>query len=147
MTTVIKLATARELIDAGSVRNAGLIGQPGGYAVLLRYGMQERVIGTKAGTPRIFSRLEAAAKLLRELGIVRFDVDAANYAPGDVTRTRPDRQAALREVHRAAAHDQWFRDQVQAAVAKEAAGESQFHEEADTFAELEAYAASKAGRH
>lgn len=81
MTTVIKLATARELIDAGSVRNAGLIGQPGGYAVLLRYGMQERVIGTKAGTPRIFSRLEAAAKLLRELGIVRFDVDAANYAP------------------------------------------------------------------
>ncbi|MGO8655861.1 hypothetical protein ACC771_09250, partial [Rhizobium ruizarguesonis] len=47
-------------------------------------------------------------------GISKFDVDAANYAPG--TASRPDRAAALRRTHKAAEYDKWFREQVGEAI-------------------------------
>lgn len=77
----IKMAVARALVAAGSVRGASVIGQPGGWAVVLRVGVAERVIEARSGHVRLFATLDAAARLLRELGIVRFDVDGANHAP------------------------------------------------------------------
>ncbi|MDZ4116952.1 MAG: hypothetical protein U1C54_13185, partial [Xanthomonadaceae bacterium] len=64
-----------------------MLGQHGGYAIVLRVGMSDRVLATKSGAPRLFAQLDRAARLLRdELGIARFAVDAANYAPGNVVR-------------------------------------------------------------
>ena len=118
MAATVKLSTARELVEAGSVRAASIIGQPGGYAVLLRVGMQERALSTKAGAPRLFTGLDAAARVLRDsLGLARFEVDASGYSAGDVLRRRrPDRAAALRELHQAAEHDAWFRREVRQAL-------------------------------
>lgn len=114
MASTVKLSTARELVEAGSVRAASIIGQAGGYAVLLRIGMQERALASKAGTPRLFTGLDAAARVLRDtLGVARFEVDASGYHAGNVRRRRPDRAAALRELHQAKAHDDWFRAQVE----------------------------------
>lgn len=40
----VKLALLRELVEAGSVRSAAIIGLPGGYAVQVRYGMSDRAL-------------------------------------------------------------------------------------------------------
>jgi len=115
---VLQLATARELIDAGSVRTVELVGQPGGYAVVLHVGMQQRPLGAKArGSARIFTKLETAVSTLRELGVVNFVVDASNHGPGLIKRKRPDASRQLSEAHRARAHDKWFRNQVEASLA------------------------------
>lgn len=95
VTAAIKLAVARELAEAGSVRAASLTGEQGGYRLTLRTDASERVLATKDGQPRLFPRLEAAAKLLRELGIQRFEVDASNHVAAEARR-RPDRAEAMR---------------------------------------------------
>lgn len=113
----VKRATLRELVDAGTLRRVTIVGQHGGYAVLARYGMQERTLAAKSGAPRLFASIDTAARELRALGVATFDVDAANYEPADLLRRRrPDRAAALRAVHQAAEYDAWFRAQVQQAL-------------------------------
>jgi len=106
MANTVKLATARELAAAGSVRDTILVGQDGGYAVLLKIGMQERTLATKEGAPRLFSGLDAAARVLREqLGIAHYHVDASGFAIGEaIRRRRPDRAAALKQTHADAAY-------------------------------------------
>ncbi|MHB1618260.1 MAG: hypothetical protein ACYCOY_13940 [Metallibacterium sp.] len=113
----VKLATLRELVDAGTVRRVTLVGQTGGFAVLARYGMHERTLAAKTGAPRLFASIDSAARELRTVGIAAFEVDTANYAPSDLLRRRrPDRAAALKAVHQAAEHDAWFRAQVEQAI-------------------------------
>ncbi len=66
---------------------------------------------------RLFKRMETLVSYLKEVGISRFDVDAADYSPETVkTHSRPDRAEALRRAHEAAAHDKWFREQVEEAL-------------------------------
>lgn len=106
MTENVKLSTARELAAAGSVRETVLVGQRGGYAVLFKVGMGERALATKQGDTRLFGGVDAAARVLREIGIARYHVDATGLAEGDLLsrrRARPDRGEALRRTHRNAA--------------------------------------------
>lgn len=119
MTETVKMATARELVAAGAVRHATLLGQRGGYAILLRVGMKDQLLATKEGAPRVFAQMHRAAALLRdELGVARFDVDATNYAPGDVIRRSPRIGEARQRNREAIQHDRWFRERVSATLAK-----------------------------
>jgi hypothetical protein len=100
MAEFVKLATARELVDAGAVKQAEVIGLPGGWTVQFQTYNQARILATKANEPRRFGTFESALKVLRELG-VRLDllrVDAALWeAQGDLgARRRPDRSAAMK---------------------------------------------------
>ncbi len=100
MTEFVKLATARELVDAGAVKQAEVIGLPGGWTVQLQTYNQARVLATKANEPRRFGSFESAVKVLRELG-VRLDllrVDAAQWEADGLfgARRRPDRSAAMK---------------------------------------------------
>ena len=94
--TPIKLAVARELAAAGSLRTAVLVGQSGGYTVRLGTDAAQRVLATKDSAPRVFPKLQAAAKVLDELGVRRYEVDASRFEPA-ATRHRPDRAEAMRE--------------------------------------------------
>ena len=81
MTEMVKLATARELVDAGAVKQAEVIGLPGGWTVQLQTYNHARVLATKANEPRRFGTFESALKVLRDLG-VRLDllrVDAEQW--------------------------------------------------------------------
>lgn len=100
MSELVKLATARELVGAGAVKQADVIGLPGGWTVQLQTGSQARVLATKANEPRRFGTFESAIKVLRDLG-VRLDqlrVDAAHWeASGTLgARRRPDRSVAMK---------------------------------------------------
>jgi hypothetical protein len=109
--TLTKLADA----DAGAVHSARVVGQAGGWGILVKYGTTERALATqRSHQVRIFRKFETLVNYLKGVGIVRFDVDAVNYDADsvDATRTRPDSAAKLKSVHEAAAHDKWFREQI-----------------------------------
>lgn len=110
--------TLSRLVEAGAVRGAHVVGQDGGWAVMIKYGMAERALAAQRSRQvRLFKRMETLVSYLKEVGISRFDVDAADYAPETVkTHSRPDRAEALRRAHEAAAHDRWFREQVEEAL-------------------------------
>lgn len=106
------------LVEAGAVRDAHVIGQVGGWGVVIKYGMLERPLATtRSKKVRTFKKLETLVAYLKGIGISRFDVDAAQYDPATIqTYTRPDRAEAMRKAREAIEYDQWFRDEVEKAL-------------------------------
>ncbi|EII2810283.1 hypothetical protein LG734_005355 [Salmonella enterica subsp. enterica serovar Java] len=117
-TETIDHTTLSRLVEAGAVRGAHIIGQPGGWSVMVRYGMHERPLAAqRSHNVRLFRRFETLVSYLKGIGIARFDVDSSDYTPDAVnTARRPDRAEALKRAHEAAAYDAWFREQVQASI-------------------------------
>ncbi|MFG6459699.1 hypothetical protein [Roseateles sp. BYS96W] len=112
--------TLTRLVEAQAVRAAHVIGQPGGWSIVVKYGMTERPLAaTRSREVRVFKKFETLVGYLKDLGVSSFDVNAADYDPaGGKTVARPDQSAALKRAHEAAAHDKWFRAQVAEAVAE-----------------------------
>jgi hypothetical protein len=117
-TNTIDHGTFSRLVEAGAVRAAHVVGQPGGWALMVKYGMHERPLAAKnTGAVRVWRRFETLASYLKDVGLTQFDVDASNYDPTSSTAARrPDRAEALKNAHEAAAYDKWFREQVQASI-------------------------------
>lgn len=117
-TETIDHSTLTRLVEAGAVRGAHVVGQGGGWAVMVKYGTHERSLAAQRSRQvRLFKRLETLVAYLKGVGLAHFDVDAANFDPdARKTHTRPDRAVALKRAHEAAAYDQWFRDQLQASI-------------------------------
>ena len=105
----------QSLADANAISGATVLGQPGGWAVLVRYGAIERAVAAqRARKPRLWRNLATAAAFVRdELGIARFEVDAEAHEPDVARRRRPDQAARMKARHAAADHDVWFREQVE----------------------------------
>ena len=116
-TDTIDHATLQHLVAAGAVRGADVVGQPGGWEIVIKYGMVERVLAARRGAVRIFSRFETLVNYLKSIGISQFNVNASNYDPSE-KRTRPDSSARMIRTFGAAEHDKWFREQVEDAVIK-----------------------------
>jgi hypothetical protein len=84
-------------------------------AIATRSGGHGLLVTTRSKEPRRFTDLRKAMLLLRDIGIATAVVDAEGWtpdAPADGAR-RPDRAAALKRAHEAAAHDRWFRAEVE----------------------------------
>lgn len=98
MAEMVKLDTARGLVDAGAVQGAEVIGLPGGWAVQLKTCSSVRTLATRKAEPRMFSTFESAVKVIKQLGLQgRLVVDLEKWAPVGVhTRRRPDRSAAMK---------------------------------------------------
>ena len=118
MAEMIDHGTLSRLVEAGAVRGAHIVGQNGGWAVLVKYGLIERPLAAqRTRQVRLFRKFETLVSYLKGIGIARFDVDAANYDPVTLQSTRrPDRSAALKRAHESAAYDAWFRGQVQESI-------------------------------
>ena len=105
-----------KLVESGAVRAAHVVGRSGGWGIIVKCGRTVRPLAAQRGKVRLFSKLETVAAYLKGIGIARFDVDALGYDAEHARRTRPDRAAALKRAHEAAAYDKWFRSQVQVAL-------------------------------
>lgn len=120
MSQTIDSTTARRMAEAGTIRGVSIIGQPGGWSVMLKTGLLEKPLGgTKADKPRTWRSLDTLTAYLRkDFSIVRIDeVDATHYSSADIHRPgRPDAAARLKHAHEAAAYDAWFRAQVDAGI-------------------------------
>lgn len=110
--------TLARLVEAGAVRGASIIGQPGGWGVVIQYGMTERALAAKRGAVRNFARFETLVGYLKKIGIAKYQVDATQYDPATVKeeRFREDAAERMRHAHEAAAYDKWFRGQVEQAL-------------------------------
>ena len=133
-TDTIDHNTLARLVEAHAVRAARVIGQPGGWSVVVKYGTTERPLAaSRSRQVRVFKKLETLVGYLKDIGVSRFDVDAANFdSTTAATYSRPDASAALKRAHAAAGHDKWFRAQVAEAVkeADDPATEWVSHEDA-----------------
>jgi len=118
---VVKLAALRDLVDAKSIRGATIVGEKGGWAVAVRYGQVERVLAGRNGEPRLFAKLDTAAKQLLDLGLVSFEVHGSDYEDAPTRLARPDRSVAMK-----AAHDyaRWLKAEVNHTADRVASGEA-----------------------
>lgn len=110
--------TLSRLAEAGAVRSAHIVGQVGGWGVLVKYGMTERVLAAqRSRNVRLFRNFETLVAYLKSIGIAKFEVDAVNYVK-DVTteRKRPDSAAKMKYAHEAAAYNKWLKAEVQEAI-------------------------------
>ena len=76
--------TLSRLVEAGVVRGAKVIGQLGGWGIVIRYGRTERTLAAKRGAVRIFRRFETLVGYLKEIGVTRYHVDSPRESEGRV---------------------------------------------------------------
>lgn len=116
----IDTAMAKRMVEATAICGASIIGQPGGWGVVLKLGTTEMPLGTqRTDKPRLWRSLDRCIDYLKnELHIVRFDMlDATNHSDVDIKgKSRNDTSERMRHAHEAAAYDKWFREQVQASL-------------------------------
>jgi hypothetical protein len=116
----IDTAIAKRMVEANAILGASIIGQSGGWSVMLKLGLTEKPLGTqRTDKPRVWRSLDSCIGYLKgELHISRFDMlDATNYNKVAITGTvRNDTSERMRHAHEAAAYDKWFREGVQASI-------------------------------
>lgn len=118
ITEFIDGKTVKNLAEAHAIKGAVVVGQPGGWSVLVRYGAVERAVAAqRSQQPRLWRNLNTAVSFVREeLRMPRFEIDTVDYDPDAIERKRPDQAERLRQQQEAAAYDAWFRAQVQEAL-------------------------------
>ena len=133
MTTsnTIDTAMAKRMADASAIRGASIIGQPGGWSVVLKLGLHERPLGAqRTDKPRTWRSLDRAVAYVKdELHIARFELlDATNHSEGPPVAGGSPIAASerLRHAHEAAAHAKWFRAQVAEAIREADAPDAQW---------------------
>lgn len=118
--TTIDTAMAKRMVEANAIRTAAIIGQPGGWSVMLKLGMTERALGAqRSDKPRVWRSLDRCVDYLKtELHIARFDMlDATNHSGISLSGpTRNDAATRMREAHEAAAYTKWLKAEIQAAI-------------------------------
>lgn len=102
MTAAISVTTLSALAAAGALRAVQLVGQRGGYTVMVRVGQTENQLHGQRGEPRLFASLDTAAAQLLALGVSSFEVLPVNYVrdPKPYRRGRPDAIKTLAKLKR-----------------------------------------------
>lgn len=116
-TETIDHTTLSHLVEAGAVRGADIVGEKGGWEIVIKYGMTQRALASRRGHVRVFKRFETLVSYLKSIGVVTYQVNAANYEAeaAGTTKRRQDASERLKAAHQSAAYDAWLRDQVQEA--------------------------------
>jgi len=106
--------TLAHLVEAGAIHGTDVIGQPGGWGVVVKYGVTERALAARRGAVRTFRKFETLVGYLKDMGISQYQVNAANFdaAALKTTRVRPDSAARMRSAFEASAHTKWMQQQV-----------------------------------
>ncbi len=135
-THTIDTSMAKRLVEASAIQGASIIGQPGGWSVVLKMGLKECPLGAqRSGKARTWRSLDRAVAYLKsELHIARFDLlDATNHSEVEMLagKSRLDASERLRQAHEAAGHDKWFREQVELALREADASDVQWVSTAD----------------
>jgi hypothetical protein len=142
----IKLENLRDLISMGAVKTATIRGQKGGFAVLAKAGVTERILANKVGQVRMFATTDTAVKELARLGLSLFVVDITQYEKGLLRAPRTDVTERARRAAAALEHEQWFRAQVDEALQQEESGVATLHGHDDVWAEVKKATAAALAR-
>ena len=83
---VINPTAFKEVVLVGGVQGATVTVAEKGLVLALRIGGENRILGQYRGGPRYFRTIDAAASLLIQHGIYRFEADVAGWKPKTLTR-------------------------------------------------------------
>lgn len=115
-TETIDHATLTKLAEDGVLHSAQVVGQDGGWGILVKYGTTERALANQSSQQvRIFQKLETLVQYLKGIGILRFEVDAVNYDAQACSGNSPDPDA-MEAVQAASTYTQWLKAEVQEAL-------------------------------
>jgi hypothetical protein len=111
----------RSAFQTGGLRSVGVIALGGLFFVtgLPRSGERVTLATTRGKQPRSFRDAGRAIAVLHEIGARRVEVDTSEWSPHQALvegRRRPDTSERQRRAHEAAAHDAWFRSEVEQAL-------------------------------
>lgn len=112
----IDQATLVNLVQAGVIQDANVIGQPGGWELVVRYGKVRHALAIKQGKIRIFRKLDTLDSFLRGIGLVQYQVDASQFDRPKTLRTNAAASQRLKHAHEAAAYDKWFSAEINQAI-------------------------------
>ena len=116
----LSLDQLRAATQAGGIASVTLKADGGAFVVAFatRNGDDGLLVTTRARHPRRFNDLRKAVVLLHEMGIASMQLDATHWNPDEAAAgtPRPDRSEVLKRAHEAAAHDRWFRAQLEEAL-------------------------------
>lgn len=120
----IDRTTLEHLAEAGAIRGASIVGQPGGWGVVFQYGLTERVLAARRGAIRVYRKFETLVEYLKSIGIAKYQVDATGYEPvvPATDRKRTDAAERMKEAHAAVAYRNWLEGKVSAVRAGVADG-------------------------
>lgn len=93
--SVVAPKILKELIAAGSVSSARVESADKGLLIVVRAGMNERVLGAARGGLRYFQSLDGAASVLQGYGITKFEVNTAHWVPKTMVRGYKQAPASL----------------------------------------------------
>lgn len=126
MSDAIDHGTLLQLAQTGVISGTQVVAREGSWFVRVWLGEQEKVLTSQRSRKlRLFRRMETLVAYLKSLGITRFDVDASAFeSDAPVENSRPDRAKAMKQIHEAAAYEQWFREQVQLSMDDDSPGVS-----------------------
>lgn len=112
-------ATLEHLVEAGAIRGTDVIGHPGGWGVVVKYGMTERSLAARRGAVRTFRKFETLVSYLKGVGISEYHVNAAEFDAASLktTRVRPDSAERMRSAFEASAHTRWMQQKVAESLA------------------------------
>ncbi|MGL5335541.1 MAG: hypothetical protein ACRC9R_05280 [Enterovibrio sp.] len=72
--------TLVQLVASGAVRVVVAVGQSNGWILLVRYGLAERALAAQRSKQlRFFRKLDTLMLYLQQIGVSRFEVDAAGF--------------------------------------------------------------------
>lgn len=111
--------TLSALVEAGAVRGANVVGQPGGWGIVIQYGTTERALAAKRGSVRIFRHFETLVGYLKGIGVAKYQVDATAFDPValKVERSRADASKRMKLAHETGDYDKWLTKKVMASMA------------------------------
>ncbi|MBV8603286.1 MAG: hypothetical protein JO224_01250 [Pelomonas sp.] len=111
------------MVAAGTALGAEVVGAVDGWTVVIHHGRVSQTLTAQRGEPRSFRKFETVVAYLKTLGITELRVKTAGFVPADAGRKPGDKRGELasermKRAHEAAAHDKWFREQVEQALAE-----------------------------
>jgi hypothetical protein len=106
------------LVEANAVNGANIIGEPGGWGVVIKYGETERALAAQRGSVRIFRKFETLVSYLKDMGVMKYQVDATGFDPVTLKLSRRNDGAhnRMKATHEAAAYDKFYRVGVKASL-------------------------------
>ncbi len=121
MATVLNLDQFRAAFRSGGLRSVSVQAEGGEFFITAEPRTGERVTlaTTHGGKLRAFHDPGKAIAILHEIGAHKVRVDTSAWSPAQanlLARRRPDTAARQRRAHEAAAHDAWFRGEVEQAL-------------------------------
>lgn len=121
MKTALNLDQFRSAFHAGGLRSISIMASGGQFFVTAQPRVGDRVtLATTHGRKvRTFRDPGKAIQILHEMGAHRVEVDTSAWSSVKARvegRKRPDTSERQRRAHQAAAHDAWFRQEVERAV-------------------------------